>query len=108
MSAGIEAIDNGVHDAGGTVDDIERWMELMIMHLPRGDMCRILVGSPAGVYGIHVDAMGVIVGGRGACHHVQRCLCHVSMGMARGFEATVKLAFHSGDRSEERRVGKEC
>jgi hypothetical protein len=44
-----------------------------------------------------MDAVVEIVGGGGARHHVERGFGHVGMGMARGFEAAVELAFHGGD-----------
>ena len=62
--------------------------------LARGDLRRILVGHPAGVDAVHVDAVGVIIGGRGARHHVERGLGHVGVRMARGLEVAVELPFH--------------
>ena len=58
----------------------------------RAAMCdRVLVGDPAGVDAVHVDAVGVVVGRRGARHHVQRGLRHVRVRVPGRLEAAVEL-----------------
>ena len=57
----------------------------------------ILVGHPAGVDAVHVDAVGVVVGGGGAGHHVQRRLGHVRVRVPRRLEAAVELALDRRD-----------
>ena len=69
-------------------------MEAVLRRLALGDVRRILVGHPAGVDAVHVDAVGVVVGRRGARHHVQRGLRHVRVRVPRGLEAAVELALH--------------
>ena len=49
---------------------------------------------PAGVDAVHVDAVGVVVGRRGARHHVQRGLGHVRVRVPGRLEAAVELALH--------------
>ena len=55
---------------------------------------RILVGDPAGVDAVHVDAVAVVVGRRGARHHVERGLRHVRVRVAGRLEVPVELPFH--------------
>ncbi len=63
--------------------------------LLRSAMCgRVLVAHPTGVDAVHVDAVGVVVGGRGAGHHVQRRLGHVRVRVAGGLEPSVELPLH--------------
>jgi hypothetical protein len=85
--AGVEAGDDGVDDARGAVDDVERRMEAVLGGLARGDLGGILVGHPAGVDAVHVDAVVLVVGRRGAGQHVERGLRHVGVRMARRLEA---------------------
>src|SRR5688500_16956390 len=47
--AGVDPRDDGVDDAGGAVDDVERRVEAVLLDLPRGDHRGILVGHPPGV-----------------------------------------------------------
>src|SRR3546814_13463935 len=63
--AGVGAGDDRVDDAGGSVDDVERRVEPVLGLLLLGDVDRVLVADPAGVDAVHVDAVGVVVGGRG-------------------------------------------
>src|SRR5262245_38823305 len=69
--AGIDAGDDGIDDACGAVDDVERRMEAMFGGLARGDLDRIFVGDPAGIDAVHVNAVQLIVRRRRARHHVQ-------------------------------------
>jgi hypothetical protein len=38
-------------------------VKALLLRLPIGDLDRILVGDPARIDAVHVDAVGVIVGG---------------------------------------------
>ena len=58
---------------------------------------RVLVAHPAGVDAVHVDPVGVVVGRRGARHHVQRGLGHVRVRVPRGLEVPVELALDGRD-----------
>ena len=58
---------------------------------------RVLVGDPAGVDAVHVDAVAVVVGRGRARHHVQRRLGHVRVRMAGGLEAPVELPLDRRD-----------
>ena len=84
----------GIDDARRAVDDVERRMEALLRGLARGDLHRILVGHPAGVDAVHVDAVGLVVGGRRARHHVERRLRHVRVRMPRRLEVAVELPLH--------------
>ncbi len=84
----------GSHDPRRAIDDVERGMEAVFGRLARGNFDRILVGDPAGVHAVHVDAVGVVIGGRRARHHVQRRLGHVRVRMPRGLEPAIELPFH--------------
>lgn len=97
MFAGVDAGDDGVEDAGGPIDDVERRVEALFGGFAGGDGGGIFVGDPAGVDGVHVDAIGIVVGGGGAGHHIQRGFGHVGMGMAGGFADAVELAFDGGN-----------
>ena len=72
-------------------------MEPLLGGLARGDVGGILVGDPAGVHAVHVDAVVVVVGRGGARHHVERRLGHVRVRMARGLARPVELPFDSRD-----------
>src|SRR6266513_5733769 len=74
MRAGIDAVEDRIHDARATVDDVERRVKALLGGLARGNLHRILVGDPAGVDAVHVDAVGMVIGCRRARHHVQRRL----------------------------------
>jgi len=58
----------------GAVHDVQRRMEAVLGHLALGDVRRVFVRHPAGVHGVHVDAVGVVIRRGGAGHHVQRGL----------------------------------
>ena len=62
-----------------------------------GDVRGVFVRHPAGVHGVHVDAVGVIIRRGGARHHVQRGLGHVGVRMPRGLELAVKLSLDGRD-----------
>ena len=49
MFAGVEAADDRVDDAGGTVADVQRRLEALLKRVARGEFCRILVDDQAGV-----------------------------------------------------------
>jgi hypothetical protein len=55
--AGVEAVDDRIDDARRAVDDVERRVEACSSLLARGDLHRVLVGHPAGVDAVHVDAV---------------------------------------------------
>lgn len=97
MATGVEAVDDGIGDAGGAVDDVEGGMELMFAGLALGDVEGVFVGDPAGVHAVHVDAVVEVFGGGGAGHHVEGGLGHVGVGMTRGLESTIELPFDGGD-----------
>ncbi len=97
VPARVHAGDDGVHDARRAVDDVERRVEAVVRDLPRRDLGRILVGHPAGVHAVHVDAVLLVVSRGGARHHVERGLGHVRVRMPRGLEALVELPFHRRD-----------
>ena len=64
----------------------------------RSAICdRVLVGHPAGVDAVHVDAVGVVVGRRGARHHVQRGLGHVRVRVRVVLKLPVELPLHRRD-----------
>ena len=65
--------------------------------LARGNLGRILVGDPAGVDAVHVDAAPLVVGRRRARHHVERRLRHVRVRMPGRLEIPVELPFHRRD-----------
>ena len=69
----------------------------MVLHLPRRDLRRVLVGHPAGIHGVHVNAVHLVIRRRGARHHVQSRLRHVRVRMPRGLVLAVKLPFHRRD-----------
>ena len=58
MLAGVEPRDDRVHDTGGSIDDIQRWVKLMSLDLASSDDCWIFV-SPARIDSVHVNAVGV-------------------------------------------------
>ena len=87
----------GIDDARRAVHDVERRMEAVLDGLARGDLGRILVGHPAGVDAVHVDAVVVVVGRRGARHHVERGLRHVGVRMPRRLEVAVELPLDRRD-----------
>ena len=97
MFAGIDATDNRVKNAGGTIDNIERRMKALFDNFPRCDFVGVLIGYPTGIDAIHVNAVAVIIGGGGAGHHVEGCLRHVRVGVPGGLPIPVELAFHGGD-----------
>src|SRR3546814_4690880 len=60
--AGVEPVDDRVDDARGAVDDVQRRVEAFLDDLARGELGGILVGHPAGVDAVHVDAVAVVIG----------------------------------------------
>ena len=60
--------------------------------LARREVHGVLVAHPPGVDAVHVDPGGVVVGRRGAGHHVERGLGHVGVRVLSGLEAPVELA----------------
>src|SRR5262245_62042306 len=74
MRTGVEAIDDWIHDARGTVDDVERRMEALLGRLADRDLHGIFVRYPSRVHAVHVDAIVMVIGGRRARHHVERRL----------------------------------
>ena len=97
MDAGFEAGDDGVEDAGGAIDDVERRMEVLFDGFACGDFDGVFVGDPAGVDAVHVDTILLVVCGGGTGHHVERGFGHVGVGVAGGFPPAVELAFDGGD-----------
>ena len=97
MFAGVEAGDDGIDDAGGAVNDVERRIEAVVFGCARGDVGGVFVGNPPGIDAVHVDAVSVVIGSGGARHHVEGGFGHVGVGMARGFEFAIELAFDRGD-----------
>ena len=97
VGSGIDSVNDGIEDAGGAVDDIEGRVESLFDGLASGDFVGIFVGYPAGIDAIHMDAVGVVVGGGGAGHHIESGLGHVGMGVAGGFGVAIELAFDGGD-----------
>src|SRR3546814_280322 len=93
--AAVEAVDDRVDDARGAVDDVQRRVEAFLDDLARGDLGRVFVGHPTGVDAVHVDAVAVVIGGRGARHPVERGLGHVGVRGAGGLDVAVELAFDS-------------
>lgn len=93
MFTGVVAGDDGIDDPGGAVDNIERRMKPVFLLFACGDLDGVFIGDPAGVDGIHVDSVGVVIGCRGAGHHVERRLGHVGMRVSGGLELAVELAF---------------
>ena len=93
MLAGVEPGDDGIDDAGGAVDDVERRVEPVLGGLALGDVDGVLVAHPAGVDAVHVDAVGVVLRGAGARHHVERGLRHVRVRVLRRLEPPVELPF---------------
>ena len=91
MLAGVEPADDRVDDARSAVDDVERRMEAFLDDLARGERCGILVGDPAGVDRVHVDAIAVVIGRGCARHHVQRGLRHVRVRVPGGLELAVEI-----------------
>ena len=85
MGTGIDSGNDGIEDAGGSVDDIEGGMEALFDGLAGGDFVGVFVGDPAGIDAIHMNAVGEVVGGGGAGHHVEGGFGHVGVGMAGGF-----------------------
>ncbi len=69
-------------------------MEAFLDGLARGDLHRILVGDPASVHAVHVDAVAMVIGGRGARHHVERGLGHIGVRVPGGLEVAIELALH--------------
>ena len=69
-------------------------MEAMIGDLSRRECHGVLVGHPAGVHAVHVNAVLLIVGGRSARKHVECCLRHVGVRMPRRFVVAVELPLH--------------
>ncbi len=47
----------GVDDPGGAVDDVERRLKRVLLGLAGREVGRVLVGHPAGVDGVEVDAV---------------------------------------------------
>ena len=45
MGAGVKAGNDGVHDAGGSVNNVERGMEPVLLLLAGGDVDRVLDGD---------------------------------------------------------------
>src|SRR5687767_11826244 len=92
--ARIEAADDRVRDARGAVDDVQRRMESLLRSLARANLDGILVRHPPGVDTVHMNAVVVVVRGRGARHHVQRRLRHVRMRMTGRLEVAIELPLH--------------
>src|SRR5665213_1001327 len=97
VGAGIDARDDGIEDSGSTVDDVQRWMKTLLRRLARRDFDRILVGYPARIDAVHVNAIAVKIRRRRPRHHIESGFCHVGMRMARGFPIPVELTFDGGD-----------
>ena len=57
MLAGEDAGEDRIHDPRGTVHDVERRLEIVFLLLASESVGRILVRHPAGVHGVHVDAV---------------------------------------------------
>ena len=68
-------------------------MKAFFDDLARSEFGGILVRDPAGVDGVHVDTVVVVIGRGGTGHHVQRGLRHIGVRMPRGLELAVELAF---------------
>jgi len=64
MISGVEIIQDGIHDSGGTVHDIEWWCELLFHSLLLSNVGQIFIGDPSGVYGIHMNTRVDVIG----CH----------------------------------------
>ena len=90
------ALNDGVVDAGGTVDEVEWRVETFVGQTHLGEV-RAFVGDPAGVDGGHEDAVVEHFLGAGAGQHVQCCLGHVGVRVARALVCAAELAFHGGD-----------
>src|SRR5579883_1803439 len=71
--------EHGIADARGAIDDVERGRKIQLLALALGVHGRVLVGDPARVHGVHVDAVLGVVRGRGQRHHVERGLGHVGV-----------------------------
>src|SRR6266436_9479894 len=69
--ARIEPRNNGIDDSGGSVNDVQRRMKMMVASLASGNVDGILIGDPAGIDAIHVNAVGMIIRSRGPGHHVE-------------------------------------
>jgi len=54
MLVGVEPRDDRVHDTGGSIDDIQRWVKLMILDLASSDDRWFFVSDPARIDGIHM------------------------------------------------------
>src|ERR1700754_69497 len=58
--AGVDAADDRIDDARSAVNNVQRWVETFFQHFLRCQIRRILVGHPAGVDAVHVDAVVVV------------------------------------------------
>ena len=97
MDSRIFASNDRVHNPRRAVYDVEWWMEAMFLDFSGGDLDGVFVGHPSGIDAVHVDAVGVVVGGGGPSHHIERSLGHIGVWVASCFEFSVELTFHGGD-----------
>src|SRR5438045_1583633 len=81
MFSGIEPRNDRIENAGRSVHDVERRMKAMVADLAGGNGRGVFVRDPPGVHAVHVNAVGMIVGSGGACHHIERGLGHVRVRM---------------------------
>src|SRR6476659_888024 len=79
MLTAVDAADDRIDDPRGAIDDIQRRMKALLDDLARCELRRILVGDPAGVDRIHVDAVVAVIGSGRSRHHVERGLGHVGV-----------------------------
>src|SRR5579863_2770243 len=71
VGSGLEAADYRIQNAGCAVDDIQGRMKALFFALARRDLDRVFIRDPSGVDAVHVNAVAMVVGRRGAGHHVE-------------------------------------
>src|SRR5690606_22062762 len=70
MFSGKDAIEEGVTDPCSAIYNIERRLKVMYLFLKSGQVCRIFVGNPARINGIHVYAIFGKITCRSMRHHI--------------------------------------
>ena len=85
MLPGVDAANYGIENLRRSINDIRRWMKALLDGLPSCNFDRVLIGDSSCIDAIHVNPVSMVVGRRGAGHHVKRSRRHVGLGMTRRF-----------------------
>ena len=95
--AGQKTGEDRVADSGGGVDLVQPWMKTELLGLASRDLGGVLIGDPARVDAVHVDAVSSVVLRRGAGEHVECGLGHVGVRVLVGLVGPVKHTLHGRD-----------